>query len=92
MKIICGTDFSVHANEAALAAAALAARVQGTLTLVHVLDPSRYTNPSKDLMDHLRDGRQKKLDSLTERVKRSGAKVEASVVEGSPAIKLGEWA
>jgi nucleotide-binding universal stress UspA family protein len=90
MKIICGTDFSVHANEAALAAAVLAARVQGTLALVHVLDPSRYTNPSKDLMDHLRNGRQQKLDSLIERVKRSGAKVEASVVEGSPARKLAE--
>ena len=92
MKIVYGTDLSVQANEAALAAAALVARARGTLTLVHVLDPSRYINPSKDLMDHLRDGRQKRLDWLTERVKRRGAKVEASVVEGTPGTKLAEIA
>ncbi len=92
MKIICGTDFSVHANEAALTAATLAARLGETLTLVHVLDPSRYTNPSKDLMDHLRKGRQQKLDSLNERVKRRAARVEAQVVEGTPATKLTELA
>ena len=92
MKIVFGTDLSVHANEAALAAAALVARAGGTLTLVHVLDSSRYINPSKDLMDHLRDSRQKKLDWLTERVKRRGAKVEASVVEGTPGTKLAEIA
>lgn len=92
MKIICGTDFSVHANEAALAAATLAARLEETLTLVHVLDPSRYSNPSKDLMDHLRDNRQKKLDPLVERIKRRAARVEAHVVEGIPATKLTELA
>lgn len=92
MKIICGTDFSVHANEAALTAATLAARLGETLTLVNVLDPSRYSNPSKDLMDQLRDNRQKKLDPLVERVKRRAARVEARVVEGIPATKLAELA
>lgn len=92
MKIICGTDFSVHANEAALTAATLAARLGETLTLVHVLDPSRYSNPSKDLMAHLRDNRQKKLDPLVERVKRRAARVEAHLVEGTPATKLAELA
>lgn len=92
MKIVCGTNFSVHANEAALAAAALVARANGTLTLVHVLDSSRYTNPSKDLMDHLRAGCQRELNSLIERVKRRAAKVEARIVEGSPALRLAEVA
>ncbi|MBE0543051.1 MAG: universal stress protein [Verrucomicrobia bacterium] len=92
MKIICGTDFSVHANEAALTAATLAARLGETLTLVHVLDPSRYSNPSKELMDHLRDNRQKKLNPLIERVKRRAARVEARVVEGTPATKLTDLA
>lgn len=92
MKILCGTDFSVHANLAAQAAAALAKRAQGTLTLLHVLDPNRYLKPTKDLMEHLRNGRQKKLDLLSERLKRTGVKFEARVVEGSPASKLAECA
>lgn len=92
MKIICGTDLSVHANEAALTAATLAARLGETLTLVHVFDPSRYSNPSKELMDHLRDSRQNKLNPLIERAKRRAARVEARVVEGTPATKLTELA
>jgi len=92
MNIVCGTDFSVHANDAALAAGALAARGRGALTLVHVIDLSRYRNPSKDLLDHLRDSRQKKLDMLADRARRRAVKVEARVVEGSPAAKLGEVA
>lgn len=61
MRILCGTDFSVYANHAALAAAEVAKRFQGMLTLTHVLDPSRYSKPSKDLLDHLRYTRQNKL-------------------------------
>jgi nucleotide-binding universal stress UspA family protein len=92
MKIICGTDFSRQANAAALAAAALAARTQLTLKLVHVFDPSRYVNPTKELMDQLHAGRQRKLDLLVERVKLGAAKVEARIVEGSPASTLAEMA
>ena len=38
MKIICGTDFSEHAVQASLAAAALARRLGDTLVLAHVWD------------------------------------------------------
>ena len=38
MKIICGTDFSEHAEQASLAAAALARRLGDTLVLAHVWD------------------------------------------------------
>jgi len=38
MHIICGTDFSVHAAEAANVAAAFAGRFKGTLTLVHAVE------------------------------------------------------
>lgn len=92
MKIICGTDFSAHANDAALAAAALTGRVQGGLTLVHVLDANLYRDPSPELMNHLRDGRQRKMNALVERAKRRAAKAEARVVEGNPAVKLAELA
>ena len=90
MKIICGTDFSIYADAAAVAAASLAARLELPLILAHVLDPSRYSNPSHDLMDHLRLTRQKKLQALAERAGRQGVIVETTLMEGSPAAKLAE--
>ncbi len=92
MNIVCGTDFSVHANKGALASAALAAQQSGTLSLVHVLDTRHYSNPSTELMKHLRDSRQKKLDALADRARRRAAKVETHLLEGSPAMKLTEFA
>ena len=92
MRIICGTDFSIHANSAALAAATLAARLDLPLTLVHVLDPDKYSNPSPELMAYLRNGRQKKLQVLAERAGRKGVIVETAIIEGSPAEKLAQFA
>ena len=40
MKIVCGTDFSTHAAEAANVAAALAARSDSAVTLVHAVEPA----------------------------------------------------
>jgi nucleotide-binding universal stress UspA family protein len=92
MRIICGTDFSIYDNAAAIAAGSLAARLALPLTLVHVLDPSRYSNPSPDLMSYLRRARQKKLQTLAERAGRKGVIVETTIVEGLPATKLAELA
>jgi nucleotide-binding universal stress UspA family protein len=88
MKIICGTDFSIQASEAANAAAALTARLQGTLSLVHVMDTSRYELPSKELMDSLCRSRQTKLKQEAERLRGQGARVEEEFLQGSPAISL----
>lgn len=88
MKIICGTDFSTHASEAANAAAAITARLNGTLSLVHVMDTSRYELPSKELMDYLCGSRQAKLTKEAERLRRQGATVEEQFLQGSPAINL----
>lgn len=92
MRIICGTDFSIHANSAALAAATLAARLDLPLTLVHVVDPAQYSNPSSELMAYLRNGCQKKLQVLAERAGRKGVIVETAIIEGSPAEKLAQFA
>ncbi len=92
MNIVCGTDFSVHANKATLAAATLTARQCGTLSLVHVLDTRHYSNPSTELMKHLRDSRQQKLDGLADRARRRAAKVETHLLEGSPATQLAAFA
>jgi Universal stress protein family len=49
MKIICGTDFSEHAVQASLAAAALARRLGDTLVLAHVLDETLSEGLWQDL-------------------------------------------
>jgi nucleotide-binding universal stress UspA family protein len=92
MRIICGTDFSIHANSAALASATLAARLDLPLRLVHVVDPAQYSNPSSELMAYLRNGRQQKLQVLAERAGRKGVIVETAIIEGSPAEKLAQFA
>ena len=92
MKIICGTDFSSNANAAALAATTLAAKLELPVTLVHVINPSNYVDSSQDLLGHLRSTRQKKLQALAERAGRRGAIVETVILEGSPALKLSEFA
>jgi nucleotide-binding universal stress UspA family protein len=90
MRIICGTNFSTYADAAAITAGSLAVSLNLPLTLAHVLDPSRYSNPSDDLMGHLRLARRKKLQTIAERTGRQGAIVETTVMEGSPAAKLAE--
>jgi nucleotide-binding universal stress UspA family protein len=88
MKLLCGTDFSEHAREAANAAAALTARLKATLILAHVMDTSRYELPSKQLMDYLCDSRRTKLKGEAGRLRRLGAKVEEQFLQGSPAVSL----
>ena len=92
MKIICGTDFSRNADNAAIASAALAARLELPLVLAHVVDQSRYRAPSEGLVDQLRVSRQKKLQALAERAGRRGVIVETTIIDGSPALKLAELA
>jgi nucleotide-binding universal stress UspA family protein len=92
MRIICGTDFSVHADAAAIAAGSLAARLELPVTLAHVIDPSRYVDPSAGLMAYFRRTRQRSLQALAARVGRRGAIVETTIMEGSPAMKLAELA
>ena len=91
-KIICATNFSAHANTAALAAAWMAARIDAPLELVHVIDPKRYRDVSADFMEHLRKERQKKLSPLIERVGHRGATVEGNIIEGSPVARITELA
>ena len=88
MKIVCGTDFSQHAREAADAAAALTVRLEATLVLAHVMDTSRYELPSKELTDHLCESRRTQLEKEAERLRRQGATVEVQFLQGSPAVSL----
>lgn len=91
-KMVCATNFSSHANSAALAAAWMAARFDAPLQLVHVIDPKRYRDINAEFMDYVRNERQKKLNLLIERVAHRGAKVEGNIVEGSPVARIAEFA
>ena len=92
MKIICGTDFSQHAAEAARVAAALAIRLKDTVTLAHVFETTRYELLSKDLHDQLRRKGLERLKAEAQRLRKMGATVEHAMLEGSPAPALTEFA
>jgi len=83
MKIVCGTDFSVHAAEAASFAAALAARRNGTLRLVHAISPAEVgLHPAQ--VDWLRERVRRKLVAEGNRLRGLGATVIESPVLGRP--------
>ena len=74
--IICGTDFSVTATEAADIAAALARQLGTKLVLVHVDELQRLL--ASDLLQ-----RRGELDSETQRLRGLGTSVEEKFLSGS---------
>lgn len=88
MKILCGTDFSVHAVEAGHAAAAIATSLKSELILVHALDTSRYVDLSHELHEHFQHTRLSKLELEAKRLAREGLLVTTRLTEGSPATCL----
>ena len=84
MKIICGTDFTVHAEEAAKVAAALVVRCHSALSLVHAVEPAQMEFLSKPHVDALRDKLRRKLVEEGNRLRKSGAEVTENLVLGRP--------
>ena len=84
MKIVCGTDFSVHAAEAASFAAALAARQNGTLKLVHAISPRQVAGLLPVEVDWIRGRLGRKLVAEGNRLRGLGATVMESLVLGKP--------
>lgn len=72
--MLCGTDFSAHANEAASVAAKLSQCRSETLRLVHVSDAFHASGVA---------GARKKLAAEAERLGKIGATVEAVLLEGA---------
>ena len=84
MKIICGTDFSIHAAGSANVATALAARSHAPLKMVHALESSGLEFLSKPQMDRLRGKLGRKLVAEGHRLRATGADVMESLVLGRP--------
>jgi len=78
MAILCGTDLSDGAAEAALAAASLAARMRVPLYLVHAMDPSLAGQ------SELVQRAERQLADQAERVQQQGMEVVIKLSAGTP--------
>lgn len=91
-QILCATDFSVHAAQAANAAAAMARRLRNPLLLAHVLDLAAFPNESEAVFAKLRLSTRKRLDQEAARLRALGAKVTVELLEGRPEEQLARLA
>jgi nucleotide-binding universal stress UspA family protein len=92
MEIVCGTDFSKSAVQAADAAAALAARLREPLIILHAFDePSRQLLP-KELRDSLRTFEQQQLQAEAQRLHTGELVVRETFCDGAPSEVLTQFA
>lgn len=84
MNIVCGTDFSIHARNAADVAAALAGRSKTTLRLMHGVEPAAVEFLPKTTVDHLRERLRRKIVTEGNRLRSTGVDVMESVALGRP--------
>ena len=84
MRIVCGTDFSIHAANAAQVAAALAKRSNMALRLMHGVAPASVEFLSKENVDRIRERLRRKLVAEGNRLREMGADVMESLALGRP--------
>ena len=84
MRIICGTDFSKPAAQAANAAAALAARLKETLVLVHSVEGAGLGASSPKVFDALFAHVSEQLQAEAVRLRALGSTVKAELLTGPP--------
>jgi nucleotide-binding universal stress UspA family protein len=92
MKIICGTDFSEHAEQASLAAAAIARRLGDTLVLAHVWDKTLGEGLWHDFYDRMSAAIRNRLDDHAIRLQKTGARVEEEAPSGMADEELAKMA
>lgn len=92
-RILVAVDFGLSSERAVATGAALATSVGATLILIHAWDVEAAVEPTPDcsLSDaaaQAREGAQRSLDALAERVRGLHADTEARLVLGSPAVAI----
>lgn len=93
MSIICGTDFSAPAAEAARAAAALAKAWGEPLKLVHVIDLFEGDSLPPDAARRLQEQRAQDLEVLAVSLRSAtGAAIQCEVVRGIVDVELTQMA
>ncbi|MDB6039807.1 MAG: Universal stress protein [Verrucomicrobiales bacterium] len=88
MTIVCGTDFSIHAVEAANVAAMLASRFDDTLALVHVSEQGGFASTTPEIQRSFLANARMKLDQEAARLRKLGPIVREELLTGSPYEKL----
>jgi nucleotide-binding universal stress UspA family protein len=88
MQIVCGTDFSKNAAQAAETAAAFASRLHEPLTLVHVADEATRTQLPTEIRDSLSTFSQQCLTDEGQRLQKDGVEVHEAFREGAPDVVL----
>lgn len=84
MRVLCGTDFSDRAEEAATFGALLAQRTAGELILVHVLDTRSILLGPAPVLDAIEENARERLHAAAERLRALGAKVTTELPAGWP--------
>jgi nucleotide-binding universal stress UspA family protein len=90
MRIVCGTDFSVHAAQASTVAALLAARLNETLILMHAVEGAGLDPVAPEVRDAQVARAQDKLHREAERLRKLGPTVREELCSGSPSERLVE--
>ncbi len=85
MKILAGTDFSPNANDAVLAAAALAQRFNDRLQLVHATVPPYAEGETDPLWEPVVESLRDRMKSAVRQLPLPRGKVTGTVETGSPA-------
>lgn len=81
-KILCGTDFSENATQAALAAAAIAKHTGAALILAHAADElGTHAEPVRE-RERFLDPERRKLDDAVDRLAAAGANVQGQLLTG----------
>src|SRR5262245_49891729 len=91
-RIICGTDFSVHAAEAADVAAVIAKRLEETVVLVHVEEPGKLGGSHPETFAESHNRTRERLHAEAERLRSTGVTVKEELVTGSPSEALADIA
>lgn len=84
MRVLCGTDFSDRAEEAATLGALFAQRSAGGLTLVHVLDTRSVLLGPAPTLDAIEENARERLQASAERLRTLGATVDTELPAGWP--------
>ena len=92
MKIICGTDFSEHAEQASRAAAALARRLGDTLVLANVWDETLGEGLWHDFHDRMSAAVRNRLYNHAVRLRKTGVSIEEEIRSGMPDVELAKLA
>jgi nucleotide-binding universal stress UspA family protein len=93
MKIICGTDFSEGAEQASLAAAALARRLGDTLVLAHVWDKTLSEGLFNDFYDRMSAAVRNRLYEHAVRLRETSTSVKEEMFSADmPDVELAQMA